>query len=112
MSERNMFPADLVTAAADVMVTLFEGEPVEEALKLAADLRSAGLRVDVYPEADKLGKQFKYAAARGVRFVAVQGGDERARGVVTVKNMVTGAQETTDRITVADHLRNQGQIIG
>jgi histidyl-tRNA synthetase len=105
MTERNMFPPELASTAADVMVTLFEGEPVEEALKLAADLRSAGLRVDVYPEADKLGKQFKYAAARGVRFVLVQGADERARNEVTVKNMTTGDQQTVDRLTVADRLR-------
>ena len=105
MTERNMFPANVATAAADVMVTLFEGEPAEEALKLAADLRSAGLRVDVYPEPDKLGKQFKYAASRGVKFVTIQGGDERARGVVTVKNMTTGEQEVVERIAVADRLR-------
>ena len=36
-----------------------------EALRLAAELRAAGLRVEVYPEPDKLGKQFKYAAATG-----------------------------------------------
>ena len=107
MTERNMFPPDLASAAADVMVTLFEGEPFEEALKLAADLRSAGLRVDVYPEPDKLGKQFKYAASRGVKFVTIEGGDERARGLVTVKNMTTGEQEAIERMTVADHLRAQ-----
>jgi histidyl-tRNA synthetase len=105
MTERQMFPKELATAAADVMVTLFEGAPVDEALKLAADLRSAGLRVDVYPEPDKLGKQFKYAAARGVTFVTIEGSDERARGVVTVKNMTTGAQETVERLAVADKLR-------
>ena len=105
MTERNMFPTELATAAAEVMVTLFEGEPVEEALKLAADLRSAGLRVDVYPDADKLGKQFKYAASRGVKFVTIQGGDERTRGVVTIKNMVTGEQEAVERAAVANHLR-------
>ncbi len=105
MTERNMFPPDLASAAADVMVTLFEGEPVEEALKLAADLRSAGLRVDVYPEPDKLGKQFKYAASRGVKFVTIEGGNERARNEVTVKNMTTGDQQPVGRLAVADHLR-------
>ena len=107
MTERDMFPAELATASADVMVTNFEGEPVEEALTLAADLRAAGLRVDVYPEPDKLGKQFKYAASRGVQFVTIQGSDERARGVVTVKNMNTGEQEVLDRPTLADQLRTR-----
>jgi histidyl-tRNA synthetase len=108
MTERNMFPAHLVTAAADVMVTLFEGEPIEQSLKLANEIRAAGLRVDMYPEPDKLGKQFKYAAVRGVTFVTVEGGDERARGEVTVKNMKTGEQSSVARHVVARMLRDAG----
>ena len=48
---------------------------------------AAGLRVDVYPEADKLGKQFKYASSRNAPFVAILGDDERARGEVAVKDL-------------------------
>jgi histidyl-tRNA synthetase len=107
MTERNMFPGDLATAAAEVMVTVFDGE-VEESLRLANELRAAGLRVDVYPEPDKLGKQFKYAASRGVRFVTVEGGDERARGEVTVKNLLTGEQRTIAREAVARTLAGGG----
>jgi histidyl-tRNA synthetase len=105
MTERNMFPAGVGTTASDVMVTLFEGEPIEDALRLAQELRAAGLRVELYPEPDKLGKQFKYAAARGVRFVTVAGADERARGEVTLKNMQTGDQVTLDRASVAAAVR-------
>ena len=88
MAERGMFPASVQSAAADVLVTLFDEEGVDDALRLAGELRTAGIRVEVYPEADKLGKQFKYAAARTLRFVTVVGGDERAAGQVTVKNML------------------------
>jgi histidyl-tRNA synthetase len=105
MTERNMFPADVASAAPDVMVTLFEGEPLEEGLRLAQELRAAGLRVDVYPEPDKLGKQFKYAALRGVKFVTVAGGDERARGEVTLKNMQTGEQASVSRAQVVARIR-------
>ena len=97
MGERNMFPPGLSAGGVDVMVTLFEGEPPEEALRLAAELRAAGLTVDVYPEPDKLGKQFKYASARGARTVVVQGADERAAGEVTLKNMQTGEQKRVSR---------------
>ncbi len=69
------------------MVTLFESEPVEEALRLANELRAAGLRVDVYPEPDKLGKQLKYASSRGIRFVVMLGSEERHNGVVKIKDM-------------------------
>jgi histidyl-tRNA synthetase len=104
MSERDMFPADVQTTAADVMITLFDQESVENALRLAAELRSADVRVEVYPEPDKLGKQFKYAASRGVRFVLVEGADERARQEVTVKNMVTGEQVSVPRTELRERL--------
>jgi histidyl-tRNA synthetase len=104
MSERNMFPADVQTTAADVMIALFDQESVENALRLAAELRSAGVRVEVYPEPDKLGKQFKYAASRGVRFVLVEGADERARQEVTVKNMATGEQASVPRTELRERL--------
>ena len=97
MTERSMFPAHVQSAAADVLVTLFDVEGEEDALRLAGDLRARALRVEVYPEADKLGKQFKYAAARGLRFVTVVGGDERAAGQVTIKNMQTGEQTVVAR---------------
>jgi histidyl-tRNA synthetase len=66
MSERGMFPENVGTAGADVMVAVWSEESVGDSLKLAQELRLAGLRVDLYPEADKLGKQFKYASSRAV----------------------------------------------
>lgn len=105
MGERGMFPPDLAYTSADVMVTQFEGEPVEDALRLAHDLRAAGLRVDVYPEADKLGRQFKYAGSRGVTFVTVMGGDERGRGEVQIKDLTSGEQSAVARSEVAAVLR-------
>jgi histidyl-tRNA synthetase len=92
MGERGMFPAGVDAGGADVLVTLFEGEDPAEALRLAGELRQAGLRVEVYPEPDKLGKQFKYASAAAIARVAVLGADERARGVVTIKDMRSGEQ--------------------
>jgi histidyl-tRNA synthetase len=99
MTERGMFPEDLERAAADVLVTVWNDESIKDSLAFAAELRRSapGLRVDVYPEADKLGKQLKYASARGVAFVVVIGDDERARGEVALKNMTSGGQETVAR---------------
>ena len=97
MGERGMFPAGVDAGGADVLVTLFEGEDPSEALHLAGELRQAGLRVEVYPEPDKLGKQFKYASAAAIARVAVLGADERARGVVTIKDMRSGEQQAIPR---------------
>jgi histidyl-tRNA synthetase len=102
MAERGMFPAGLGTAPADVMVTIWNLDAVPDALRLAAELRSAGLRVEVYPDADKIGKQLKYAASRAIPFVTVVGDDELAKGVVTLKTLATGEQQVVARADVAD----------
>jgi histidyl-tRNA synthetase len=62
--------------------------------------------VDVYPErGDKVGKQFKYASARGVPFVAVAGPDERARGEVSLKDMRSGEQRIVETGAAAATLK-------
>jgi histidyl-tRNA synthetase len=99
-----MFPPGVQSAAADAIVTLFEGEPVEEALRLAAELRSRGIRVETYPEPAKLGKQFKYAGDRGIRFAVILGPDERTRQQVTIKNLETGEQSAVPREEVAERV--------
>jgi histidyl-tRNA synthetase len=104
MTERQMFPASVQAGPAEVLVTLFDRDGVADGLRLAADLRAAALRVEVYPEADKIGKQFKYASARGIPFVTVVGGDERAAGTVTLKNLQTGEQTVVPRPDVAARL--------
>ena len=97
MDEKNMFPPEIAASrSADVMVTIWNEESIADSLKLAADLRKQGLRVTVYPEADKLGKQFKYADAINVPYVCVLGDEEKASGNVKLKNMTTG-----DEITIA-----------
>jgi histidyl-tRNA synthetase len=96
MAEQNMFPSGVDASPADVLVTLFAGEEAE-ALALARELREGGARVEVYPEPDKLGKQFKYASSTGVPRVAVLGSAERERGVVAIKEMQTGEQSDVPR---------------
>jgi histidyl-tRNA synthetase len=94
MAERGMFPPDIASAPADVMVALWDEASRADALALAKRLRGEGLRVDVYPEPDKAGRQFKYASARQYAVVVLAGEDERRAGAVTVKNMRTGSQAT------------------
>jgi len=105
MTEREMFPPTLATAPADVMVSVWREDSVVDSILLASELRSAGLRVDLYPETEKLGKQFKYASSRGIPSVAVIGEDERARGEVSIKDLRSGEQRSVKRELVAAALR-------
>jgi histidyl-tRNA synthetase len=107
MTEREMFPAEAISAPADVMVTIWNEEGIADSLALAQSLRSQGLRVDVYPEADKLAKQFKYASSRGIPFVAIIGEAEKAAGQVALKDMRSGEQLSVAGGMAADHLRQR-----
>jgi histidyl-tRNA synthetase len=94
MDDRSMFPAEVAATSADVMVTIWNEKTIAGSLRLASELRSQGLRVIVYPEADKLGKQMKYADAINVPWVCVFGESEIAESKMTLKNMASGEQKT------------------
>ena len=97
MTERNMFPATLATTPADVMIATFDASGAGAAMGVAATLRQAGLRVLVFPDAEKIGKQIKYADSRGIPLVAQLGEDEIKAGTVTVKNLSAQTQATYDQ---------------
>jgi len=107
MTEREMFPNALLTSPADVMISLWDQTSRADSVALAHELREAALRVDLYPDADKIGKQFKYASAREIPFVAILGDDERARGEVALKDMRSGEQRSVKRESVAEEIRKK-----
>lgn len=87
--------AGLVSTAAssvDVLVSLMDDALLPDALALSQRLRGAGLNVETQLEPRKLAKQLQYADRAGIRFVAIRGEDEIARGVVAVKDMRSGDQ--------------------
>ena len=91
MAERDMFP-DL-KQGPDVMVC-WRGIERADALKAAHAMRAQGLRVEVFPEPTKLGKQIQYADAPGVgaAWVAVLGEREVSAGTVALKHLRSGDQ--------------------
>jgi histidyl-tRNA synthetase len=112
MAERGMFPPNLTKTAADVMLSVFDAADAPHALRVAGLLRQSGLRVLVYPDADKIGKQIKYADSLGIPFVAILGGNEVSAGTVTVKNLTTQTQATYDQAAaggiILEELRQRG----
>jgi histidyl-tRNA synthetase len=103
LRENNLLPV-LQTVPAETLVTVFDQEGLLDAFALSAELREAGLKVVVYPEAAKLQKQLKYGDRIGVRYVLIAGPDERAAGQVTVKDLAERTQETVNRATVSQVL--------
>ena len=107
-----MFPPTLATTPADVMMAVFDAKDTPQALRVAGMLRQSGLRVLVYPDADKIGKQIKYADSLGIPFVAILGGNEIAAGTVTVKNLTAQTQANYDQAAaggaILEGLRQRG----
>ena len=79
-----------ISTYAEIFVPYFVADRLGDYLKLAADLRREGFKVEVYPEAVKLGRQLKYADKRGFAFSVVIGEDEFEQGTCQLKNMKTG----------------------
>ena len=110
MEERGMFEkpikeGKLKLDSADVMIACFDENLIGECLKLAGELRKNDLRVLVYPEANQKGKPVKYAEQIGVPFVCLLKETELAENKVTLKNMLTGEQETVLREEAAAKIR-------
>jgi histidyl-tRNA synthetase len=105
MGERGMFPPTLAAMPADVMISVFDASGLPAAMKLAAQLRTAQLRVFVYPDADKIGRQIKYADGRGIPFVAMLGDSEIKDGTVTVKQLATQTQNTYPQSEAGSKIR-------
>ncbi|GAA3980908.1 histidine--tRNA ligase [Hymenobacter antarcticus] len=87
---------DLFTATAETptrcLITHFDGASGRAALPLLAQLRAAGIPSELYPDATKLQKQFKYADAKGIPLVIVLGPEELAAGVAKIKIMASGVE--------------------
>ena len=76
--------------AAPVFLALFAADRVDDYLALANRLRAAGIGVELYPEARKLGAQLKYADRRGFPVALVVGEDEWSAGTCQVKDLRSG----------------------
>lgn len=98
--------APMVSSGGQVLVTVFSADGQARSLTNAKSLRTAGLKVDLYPGSDKLEKQLKYADRKGIPYVIIQGPDEESRNVVKLKNMKTKEQEELTLEAVIDKLAN------
>jgi histidyl-tRNA synthetase len=96
--------------AGPVVVTIFDRDRVADYQKMAATLRNAGIRAELYLGNPKnnLGAQLKYADKRGSPCAIIQGGDEKARGEVQIKDLILGATlaDTKDR---EEYLKKQAE---
>ena len=104
MEERGMFPP--LDAPAEVMVFRIEEQTTAETLRVLHAIRAAGIAAELYPNVDKLGKQFQYATARGAKVAAFVGARERDAGEVALKQLATQRQESVKLAGIPEALRS------
>ena len=79
-------------ARGPVVVTVFDPDRIADYQRMVQRLREAGIRAELYLGSGKMGPQMKYADKRGSPCVVIQGGDEKAQGVVQIKDLIEGAK--------------------
>ena len=97
-------------AAGPVVVTVFDRDRIADYQRMVAALRGANIRAELYLGNPKnnIGAQLKYADKRGSPCAVIQGGDEKARGEVQIKDLILGATlaATKDR---DEYLKKQAE---
>ncbi len=75
-----------------VVVTVFDKDRLADYQAMVSSLRQAGIRAELYLGSGKFGPQMKYADKRNAPCVVIQGSDEKAKGEVTIKDLIIGAE--------------------
>jgi histidyl-tRNA synthetase len=92
-----------------VVVTVFDRDRIADYQRMVSALRAAGIRAEMYLGSGKFGPQMKYADRRNAPCVVIQGGDEKAKGEVQIKDLILGAAITAikDR---DEYLKKQAEV--
>ena len=98
------FPA-LTVNKTRVLVTVFSPELFDKSIELSNILRRENTLTELYPDPrTKLERQLKYAARKGIPYVAIIGPEEMEKGLVTLKNMSNGEQKMLQKEQVVEQL--------
>lgn len=91
LEELDLFPATVTSTSKALFINYGEMEAFYS-MKAIKELRAAGIKVELYPDNVKVGKQFMHANKRGIPFAVIAGEDEIAEGQYGLKNMASGEQ--------------------
>jgi histidyl-tRNA synthetase len=95
--------------AGPVVVTVFDKDRIADYQQMVVSLRNAGIRAELYLGSGKFGPQMKYADRRNAPCVVIQGSDEKAKGEVTIKDLIVGAELAKLEKGREEHLQKQAE---
>ena len=92
LNQLDLYPKEAVNGTQLLFINFGEKEAAFS-MQVLAQVRAAGIRAEIFPDASKMKKQMSYANVKGIPFVALVGENEMNEGKVTLKNMETGEQK-------------------
>lgn len=92
LEELNLFPETVTSTSKALFLNLGQDEALYS-MKAITQLRRAGIKVEMYPDNAKMGKQFQHADKRGIPFAVIVGGDEMANSQFALKDLASGEQK-------------------
>ena len=104
LEELNLFAGNVDEGTAILFANMGENEALYS-VKAIKELRDAGIKAEMYPDAVKLGRQMDYANKKSIPYVAIAGSSEVEKGVFTLKNMNEGTQSEVKIAEVLELLK-------
>lgn len=104
IEELNLFP-ETVLATSKAMFINFGDKEALYSMKAITKLRANDIKVELYPDNAKIGKQFQHADKRGIPFAVLVGDEEMNNQEFTLKNLATGEQQKVDLATLVTLLK-------
>jgi len=103
----NLYPPELTGTVVQVLVTVFDEHTQSDSLRLASDLRAAGIRTEAYLQLNRsIGRQLQYADRKGVQIAAFMGTEEIAAGTVKFKRLRDGQEIVAPRAAAVQTVRD------
>jgi histidyl-tRNA synthetase len=94
-----------IKTSTKVLIAQFSADTLGHCIRLAADLRSAGIATEIFPDAAKLKKQFAYADKKGIPYIAILGESEINKGTISLKDLKTGQQMSLSFEQLVGHVK-------
>lgn len=104
MEELNLFP-EKITQPLEVLIVHFSEENLKHGQKVVMALREAGIKADLYPDSDKIRKQFNYADKIHTPYTLIIGDDEMNSEEYMLKDMLTGEQNPMKLNKIIQHFK-------
>ncbi len=107
LEENNLLPSQ--ESSSKVLITIFNKDLKEKSLEVYSFLRNVNVNCEIYlDENAPFPKQLKYADKKGIPYVLIIGPEETENNTVTLKNMKTGEQRTTNLEQIIKQLGTSG----